>query len=256
MSFNIPRSPSIKVPSPPPVNVPGNVPSPPPVNVPGNVPSPPTGNVPGISTGNVPGISTGNVPGISTGNVPGNIPGLPSGDIPRNISSEIGGTNKTEVENKLKVLINKQIASILDIFNNYTKVINNAINNYNTNKIIDQGYDDIYSQYEDTNNQYIKNIQKSSNNIGIDKRKTFYQDQTLEELRILYQRYSTIYVALLILVMVFIFIKFRNRSKTEQRTIIFVFVAFVLYPYYIHYVVKYIIRITKSLGDIFNSINV
>jgi len=177
-----------------------------------------------------------------------NIPTLPDPFIP-------DGTAQKNVI--LTKQVNNNINMVQTYFNNVRYIIQDKLANYQTSS---DNLLDLYSVYQEYNSEYDEKIRDTSNTIETNNRKTYYQNKSLDDLKTWYNYYYTAYMLIFVTIVIVIImrlLKFFNQSqiidKSKTGTSLFMVFIFLLllglYPKYIHYIVKYIMSLTRLIGQ-------
>jgi hypothetical protein len=128
----------------------------------------------------------------------------------------------------------------IDTFNRLIATIKNILPGYTINMTEYSYLFELYTKYDDENNNYNTNTQKEFTDILKNERKTFYEDQGIDSLHSYYYWLLAVYI---LTVIVYVISFFVFPSDWSQMKKILVLLVLVLLPFGSSYIMALIIRL-------------
>ena len=147
--------------------------------------------------------------------------------------SSYNGMLEKELQEKAR-LITKQIGD------KFLEEVKNAVTMnmfFNTSQVNSENTLELYNEYVNKNAEMAEIIKSSRGDVLTNDRKTYYETEAMEKLKMWYTLIISIYW---ILVVTFILSLFFSTSTMSRTTQIVLVVMFILYPFIIHKVVVYL----------------
>ena len=148
--------------------------------------------------------------------------------------------------------LQQQAQTIIDQFtqnfNNEVITISSQINTYNGTIINFRNIVDLYIQYKKDNTELFKELKYENNDVLINERKTFYEDQNIDSLGFYYFYFLlSIYIVCVVCFIVFYFI---YPSQTSWKIIICVATLFLSLPFISTWILATVIYLLYELYSI------
>jgi len=151
-------------------------------------------------------------------------------------------------DNQLQTQVQTIIEQFQQNFNNEVTTINSQINTYNGIVINFRNILDLYIQYKKENIELFKELKNESNNVLINERKTFYEDQNIDNLGFYYFYFLlSIYIICVVCFVIFYFI---YPSQTSLKVMVGIVIFLIAIPFISSWVLATIIYLLYKLYEI------
>ena len=153
------------------------------------------------------------------------------------------GYNKyedTELGNQADKIINEKKTE----FNKNSNLVKKLSININSLIANLQNVTELYNNYIDENSKLKEEIIQSGSDVGTNDRKTYYEDQSINNLHFYYFIMIILYIIILIVFAVFIFV---FPSDTHRKTHIIMLVFLIIYPFISTWLLLFVIKMLSTL---------
>ena len=147
--------------------------------------------------------------------------------------------------------LQQQVQAIIEQFtqnfNNEITTINSQINTYNGTLINFRNIIDLYIQYKKENIELFKEVKYENNDVLVNERKTYYEDQNIDSLGFYYFYFLlSIYIVCVICFIIFYFI---YPSQTSWKIIIVIIILFAALPFISSWILATVIYLLYTLYE-------
>ena len=151
--------------------------------------------------------------------------------------------NNSQLQKQVKELIDQFTQN----FNNEVITIKTQINTYNGTLINFRNILDLYTQYKKENIELFKQVKYQSNDVLVNERKTYYEDQNIDSLGFYYFYFLlSIYAVCVLCFIVFYFI---YPSQSSWKIIIGIIILFVALPFISSWILASVIYLLYRLYE-------
>lgn len=134
-------------------------------------------------------------------------------------------SNAEEIANALKQILNDEVNDALTLNKYYESMLVNS-----------EANDELLDYYITENDKLKKKLGKKYTDVYTNDRKTYYEQNALDQLKQWYNLWWYIYYMLIIVLSISMFVASYTMSKLKLFVI---FILLLFYPYYINYIIEY-----------------
>lgn len=146
--------------------------------------------------------------------------------------------------NNLQIKLNAIVSTLTKSFTNNLNTAKILTDTYNTQLINSQYAKQVYDKYLEENTSLENKLKDNSYDIFTNDRKTYYEDQGIDNLKWWYTLFYRLYF---ILVFVYILFFYISTSNFTIVTRIIILIFLIIYPFIAPYILLYILHFCKNL---------